>query len=258
MGAEIQDGAVLVARAILNSSLWTMSLADRVVAITCICLACWKPRKWFDGKEQVTLERGQFVRGRKKLAQECGISEDQLRTSIEHLEIVGFLTRKITSRYTVFTIPKYSHYQDLTKYSDSSNHEVAPDFAPSDPQPIPNASPADPQPIPTYKNDNKENKEKKDKNDSLSAKVNSVEAHIISAWNRGPGFPIGHPQGQKLVRAYIESGVPAERQLEAVSNQPTCKGKKFWEVIEPLRPHQDVVGVPTISQILEKLTKESK
>lgn len=118
MGAEIQDGAVLVARAILNSSLWTMRAEDRLVAITCICLANWKPRGWFNGKEQMTIERGQFVRSWEHLAEACKLSVQCVRTSVQHLENVGFLTRKLTGHVQLFTLRKYEHYQDLTKYSD--------------------------------------------------------------------------------------------------------------------------------------------
>lgn len=119
MGAEIQDGAVLVARAILNSSLWTMSSNDRIVAITAICVANWKPRKWFDGEKEIMIDRGQFVRSWQSMADECNLSVKEVRTSIDHLEKVGFVARKRASHYSIFTIPKYQHYQDLTKYSDS-------------------------------------------------------------------------------------------------------------------------------------------
>ncbi len=119
MGAEIPDGCVLVARAILNSSIWTMRAEDRLVAIACICLANWRPRSWFNGKEQITIERGQFVRSWEQLAEACRLSTQTVRTSVQHLEKVGFLTRKLTGPAQLFTIPKYDHYQDLTKYSDS-------------------------------------------------------------------------------------------------------------------------------------------
>src|SRR6185436_8167007 len=96
MGAEIPDGAVLVARAILNSSLWTMRMEDRIVALTCICLANWRARSWFNGKENVRIERGQFVRSWDHLAEACKLSVQTTRTSVKNLELVGFLTRKLT------------------------------------------------------------------------------------------------------------------------------------------------------------------
>src|SRR5262249_5830761 len=119
MSAEIPDGAVLVARAILNSSLWTMRPQDRVVALTCIVLCNRRRKKWFDGVEDIVIERGQFVRSRKKIVEACNLPVQIVRTSLDHLEETDFLTRKLTRGYTLYTIPKYDHYQDVTKYSDS-------------------------------------------------------------------------------------------------------------------------------------------
>jgi hypothetical protein len=119
MGAEIPDGCVLVARAILNSSLWTMRAEDRLVAITCICLANWRPRSWFNGESNMTIDRGQFVRSWQQLAEECNLSTKTVRTSVKNLENCGFLARKRAGHVQLFCIPKYEHYQDLTKYSDS-------------------------------------------------------------------------------------------------------------------------------------------
>jgi hypothetical protein len=95
-----------------------MRAADKVVAITCIAIACWKNSKWFDGVVEIPILRGQFVRSWAGLSNDSGETIQTVRTSVQHLEKVGFLTRKPTGRYHVFTIPKYSHYQDLTKYSD--------------------------------------------------------------------------------------------------------------------------------------------
>lgn len=118
MSAEIPDGAVIVARAIINSSLWKMRPADRVVAVTCLAIANKKAKKWFDGHKQITIQRGQFVRSRSEMSQECGLPVQVVRTSLDHLSDSEFLTRNLTKAYTIYTIPKYQHYQDLTKYSD--------------------------------------------------------------------------------------------------------------------------------------------
>lgn len=119
MSAEIPDGAVLVARAILNSSLWTMRPADCKVAVTCIALCNSQPSKWFDGRSEITILRGSFVRSWGNFVKSCALPLQVVRTSVEHLEVTNFLTRFSTRLYTVFTLPKYEHYQDLTKYSDS-------------------------------------------------------------------------------------------------------------------------------------------
>lgn len=146
MSAEIPDGAVLIARAILNSSLWAMRPEDCKVAVTCIALCNWKDHPWFDGNNTIVIKRGQFVRSREELAEACILSIQQTRTSVQHLEKVGFLTRKSTSQYTIYTLPKYDHYQSLAKYSDSANPEV-------------NQRLTSDQPAPNHKQERQERKE---------------------------------------------------------------------------------------------------
>jgi len=119
VSAEIPDGAVLVARAIVNSSLWTMRPEDCKVAITCISLCNSKSKKWFDGEKDVLIPRGSFVRSWGNFVKSCALPLQVVRTSVQHLVSTDFLTRYSTRGYTVFTLPKYEHYQDLTKYSDS-------------------------------------------------------------------------------------------------------------------------------------------
>ena len=248
MGAEIQNGAVLVARAILNSSLWTMRAEDKVVAITCIAIASWKDGKWFDGITEIPILRGQFVRSWAGLSNDSGETIQTVRTSVQHLEKVGFLTRKPTGRYHVFTIPKYSHYQDLTKYSD----RIAAESNRIPNSPLTGTQQDANRELTTYKKGIRE----EGKNGSTQSSHNgSVESHIVSAWNRGPGFPISHPAGQKLIKAFIASGVSAQTCEEAVSNQPACEGKKLWEVLEPLRPVNGE-AVPSIEQILNNWAKK--
>lgn len=123
MPAEIPDGAVIVARAIVNSSLWTMRDQDRILALTCIVKANWKERKWFDGIRTITIRRGQFVTSIRSLSKDACLSEKSVRTSLKRLEKAEFLARKATQHYTLITIPKYDFYQDLNKYSDSTGTE---------------------------------------------------------------------------------------------------------------------------------------
>lgn len=134
MPAEIPDGAVIVARAILNSSLWTMRIEDRIVALTCIMLCNRRRKKWFDGSRDIMIERGQFVRSREKLAEACNLPLQVVRTSLDHLKTSDFLTRTSTRDYTLYTLPKYHHYQDLTKYSDIVGENLTQELTRSQPQ----------------------------------------------------------------------------------------------------------------------------
>lgn len=120
MPAEIPDGAVIVARAIMNSSLWTMRLEDRIVALTCIVLCNHRPKKWFDGSKTIVIKRGQFVRAIRDLAKAANLSLKSTRTSVQHLENSEFLARNPAQRYTLWEVPKYDFYQNLANYSDSA------------------------------------------------------------------------------------------------------------------------------------------
>lgn len=120
MAAEIPDGAVVVARGILNSSLWTMRTEDRILAITCIALCNFKDRKWFDGQKNVIIKRGSFVRSLAKLSEAARLSIKSTRTSLKRLEKSEFLARTSTNRFTLITLPKYDFYQQMGNYSDSA------------------------------------------------------------------------------------------------------------------------------------------
>lgn len=249
MAAEIPDGCVLIARAIFNSSLWTMPDTDRILAITLIGIANWQDKKWFDGERDIVIKRGELVRSLDDLAESARLSVRKVRTSLEHLEKVGFLTRKPTRRYTHVTLCKYDHYQTLSKYSDTTCDTAVTRIRQMGDTQVTR---------PRHDGDNKQESYKGEEGKEgkeLSARNGSVESHVIAAWNKGPGFPITHQQGQRLVRAYIDSGVTAEKQLELVSNQPACKGKKYWEVVEPHRP-KNGDSVPSINELLDQWARE--
>lgn len=258
MPAEIPDGAFIVARALFNSSLWTMRKDDKILAVTLIGLANWKDRKWFDGTKEITIKRGQLVRGVRKLAKEAGLSYQECRTSIKRLENVGFLTHESTGPYTIITLPKYHKYQDLTKYADAEwpadlTHES------TQTQREPNASLTQTQREPNDKQVSYQGGDgKKGEEHTLHAKPtahnHTVAAHLVSVWNRGPGFAIGHEAGQKLVKAYIASGVDAQKIEEVISDQSKCAGKKLFEILEPFRKKPSN-GVPSIQEILDNFGK---
>lgn len=107
-----------------------MRTDDRVVAITCIGLCNKKPKKWWDGEAEIEIGIGQFVRSRDNLAKACNMPLQRVRTSVQHLENTGFLTRITTKNYTLYTLPKYTHYQDITKYSDSVMSQPNPETNP--------------------------------------------------------------------------------------------------------------------------------
>ena len=124
MAAEIPDGAFLVARAIFNSSLRTMPDSDRILAITAIGIANWRPKKlWHNGAE-VVVGRGQFIRSLKQLCEASHLKRKVVRTSLNRLIRAQFLARKRAGVSYLYTVCKYDRYQDLTRYADSEWPEM--------------------------------------------------------------------------------------------------------------------------------------
>lgn len=113
---------------------------DRIVAITCIALANKAQAKWWNGSREIVIQRGQFVRSREQMVKACNLPLQRFRTSVQHLENSRFLTREVTKMYTLYNLPKYDHYQTLSKYSDSVILEANPETNPrvTHNQPTPN------------------------------------------------------------------------------------------------------------------------
>jgi hypothetical protein len=77
----------------------------------CLLKATYRSCSVIVGCQQVQLEPGQFVYGRKKAAQETGLSEQELRTCIAFLKKAGNLTIKSTNKFSVITIANWGCYQ---------------------------------------------------------------------------------------------------------------------------------------------------
>ncbi|MBR1526220.1 MAG: hypothetical protein IJ640_06125 [Prevotella sp.] len=58
-----------------------------------------------------TLNRGQIATGRKQLATELGLTEQKVRTALDHLTKSGEIAIKSTNKFSVITICKYDSWQ---------------------------------------------------------------------------------------------------------------------------------------------------
>ena len=73
--------------------------------------ANWKPGK-FKG---IDIERGQFASSFANLSADTGLTVNEVRTAIKHLELTNELTSKSHVKFSVFTVVKYNEYQSLNK-----------------------------------------------------------------------------------------------------------------------------------------------
>ena len=92
--------------------------------IHCLLIANWKDGR-FMGEE---IPRGSFASSYPQLAQQTGMSVQNVRTAINHLKLTGELTVKSQAKFSVFTVVKYNDYQDaniqLTDDQQATNRQL--------------------------------------------------------------------------------------------------------------------------------------
>lgn len=103
---------------------WYRDQNTKALFIHCLLKANWKDGK-FEGHD---IPRGSFVTGRKKLAQELGLSEQEIRTALKHLISTNELTIKKTNKFSIISIVNYEMYQQanqqLTSNQPATNQQL--------------------------------------------------------------------------------------------------------------------------------------
>lgn len=85
--------------------------------------------KMYEGR---LIKRGSRLVSNKKLAEEIGLTENELRTAIKHLELTGEIHKQSTSRNTLITVVNYDCYQatsqtdneQITNNSQTDNEQI--------------------------------------------------------------------------------------------------------------------------------------
>ena len=102
----MNDGWIKLHRSILNWEWW----GDKNTVILFIYLlvtANHEDQKW----RGTVVPRGSFITNRKALSEATGLTEQQVRTSIERLKSTSEITNKSTNKFTIITICNYDKYQ---------------------------------------------------------------------------------------------------------------------------------------------------
>lgn len=84
-----------------------------------LLLANSKDTKW----RGVVIKRGEYLTGRKVLAEELKISEQAIRTSLKHLESTNEIAIKSTNKFSIISICKYEDYQGLQPATQPTNNQ---------------------------------------------------------------------------------------------------------------------------------------
>jgi hypothetical protein len=105
-------GYIKLYRRLLEDPLWTQAPdAWLRVALAVLLRATWKPAKWYDGRQEITLAPGQLVTSRESMCRLARVTPKQCRSAIQYLTNTGFLGQQRASRYTVLTISNWDTYQ---------------------------------------------------------------------------------------------------------------------------------------------------
>ena len=108
------DGYIKLYRSLIDWE-WYSDINTRSVFIHLLLTANFEDKNW----RGITIKRGQVVTSYRKLAEEIGISERSVRTSINRLKSTHEVTQSSTSKFTVLTVNNYDKYQSSDTVSDT-------------------------------------------------------------------------------------------------------------------------------------------
>ncbi len=108
----MEIGFVKLDRRILEWE-WYKDQNTKDLFLHCLLKANFKEKAW----EGISMKRGTFVTGRKVLAEELGMTEQQIRTSLNKLKSTNEITITTTNRYSVLKVNNYNDYQDNNQQS---------------------------------------------------------------------------------------------------------------------------------------------
>lgn len=112
-----EGGFIGLYRSILNWD-WYSDHNTKEVFIHLLLTVNYLPGDW-KGRH---IEVGQRVTSLSKLSQELGLSIQEIRTSLKHLQSTGEITCETTSQYTVITVNNYVLFQSGTHKKHADSH----------------------------------------------------------------------------------------------------------------------------------------
>lgn len=132
------------------------------VYLVLLLSANWKDGEWHG----IKVRRGQLITGRKKLAEKCRLSEQNIRTALEHLKSTNEITIEAKRKFSIITINNYDPDQN-------SNQQINQTIN----QQLTNIQPTANQPLTTIE-ERKEEKEIKEREEAPSPSFISSESSV--------------------------------------------------------------------------------
>ena len=118
----MQDGYIKLWRKSLDDSLWQNISIWRFFEY-CLLKATYREHTALVGMQEIHLEPGQFVFGRKVASEESGLSERTIRTCVEKLKNMRKLTIKTTNKFSIITVVNWGRYQTEEIINDQQNDQ---------------------------------------------------------------------------------------------------------------------------------------
>lgn len=116
-------GFIKIWRCIEDSGLIQNASALQL-AMWCLLKSSHKRRKQIIGTTPVELMPGQFIFGRKAAAKDLKTTEQKIRTSLNLLKNIDFLTINPTNKYSVITIVNWDTYQGTQPTTNQQPNQV--------------------------------------------------------------------------------------------------------------------------------------
>ena len=126
----LEDGYVKVSRRVFSSKTFSsLNAIQKLITIYLILMANHQDNKWWDNHEKkfIVIKRGSFITSVdsiKKKIKDRLVTTQKIRTLLETLKNMQFLTIETTSRYTLVSILKYNLYQDGDSYINKPNNKA--------------------------------------------------------------------------------------------------------------------------------------
>lgn len=114
------NGYIALHRRLLNWE-WYEDVPTKVVFIHCLLRANYEEMRW----KGITVPRGSFVTSISKISSETGLSNQQTRTALSHLESTQEIAKLSYPNFTIISVKNYDAYQQTNKVSNkqSTSHQ---------------------------------------------------------------------------------------------------------------------------------------
>jgi len=149
------EGYIKLHRKILDNAIFRKPKVSHLFNY-CLLRANWSDKTICWNGQPLVVERGSFITGRKQIALETGLSEQNVRYALRTLHTFGMVkpsNEKSTSKFTYLTVCNYNDYQHL---EDEANQQSN--------QQVTSNQPASNQQVTTDKNNNTNNTKETNKN----------------------------------------------------------------------------------------------